>query len=88
MTLVYFDDLCESKNLALEMVEMDQRMMKMEEAKFLINQLHDYYLRASADVDGGDEKYKLLATFNKSPANFKHMDVIRQIEKDKVKSEV
>ena len=87
MTLVYFDDLCETKLLALEMAEVDLRMLKLEEAKLLVNQLRGYYLHSNADVDGGDDKNKLLNAFNKSPATFKHMEIIRQLEKDNVKIE-
>ena len=84
MTIVYFDELKESKKILLEMGEMDNNnILKLEEAKFLLNQMKLYYLHSKSD----DEKQNLLACFNKTPDQFKHMDLIKQVEKDNLKVE-
>ena len=83
MTIVYFDELKESKKILLEMGEMDNNSLKLEEAKFLLNQMKLYYLQSKSD----DEKQNLLTCFNKTPDQFKHMDLIKQVEKDGLKVE-
>ncbi len=80
MSAIYFDDLSESKKMVLEMVEVDQTNLKLEEASFLLNQMRLYYLQSKEN----DDKYKLISCFNKSPNDFKHMDIIKQIELDKL----
>ncbi len=81
MTVIYFDELIESKKVILEMTEIDQNSLKLEEANFLLNQLKSYYLKANEE----DEKYKLISCFNKNPNEFKHMEIIKQIEKENLK---
>jgi hypothetical protein len=83
MTAVYFDDLAESKNIILEMVEIDTKVSKIEEAKFLMHLMKQYYLRSNES----DEKYNILNTFTNLPREFKHNDLIKQIEKDNLKLE-
>jgi len=78
LTLTYFDELIESKQIALEMAEFDTQHLKLDEAKQLINQMKLYYLHANET----DEKYALLECFSKTPNQFKHMDLIKQLEKD------
>jgi hypothetical protein len=56
MTIIYFDELKESKKILLEMGEMDNNIVKLEEAKFLLNQMKLYYLHSQND----DEKQNLL----------------------------
>lgn len=81
MTVIYFDELQESKKIILEMAEFDNKSLKIEEAKFLVHQLKAYYLKSNES----DEKFQLLNCFSKSPDQFKHMDLIKQIENDKIK---
>ena len=85
MTVVYFDDLLETNKVALEMVEIDVKMFKFEEAKFLIHLMKEYYLRSNEK--NNDEKYSLLNTFNYLPHEFKHSELIKQLEKDNIKIE-
>ena len=83
MSAIYFDDLIDSKQCALEMVEMDANSLKKEEAMFLMDQLRRYYLLSNFD-DEQDSKFKLIHCFNKTPANFKHMTIIDELKKDGV----
>jgi hypothetical protein len=78
MSIVYFDELAESKKIYLEMGEVDATCLKYDEAKFLLNQMKLYYLKATEN----DEKFKLIEVFHQNPAKFKHMDLIKQLEKD------
>ena len=83
--MVYFDDLIMNgiHRLALEMAEVDQKHLKQEEANFLLNQMKLYYLKSKEN----DEKYNLLNCINKKPNGFKHMDLVKQVEKDNLKVE-
>jgi ATP synthase F1 complex assembly factor 1 len=83
MTLIYFDDLAETKNAVLELTEIDATHLKLEEAKFLVHQMKSYYLNSNES----DEKYNILNTFTNKPAEFKHVDLIKQVEKGKLKLE-
>lgn len=83
MTAIYFDDLVDSKKVIFEMVEIDNKNMKLEEAGFLMHQLKNYYLKA----EDSDDKVNLLSCFSAKPAEFKHMDLIKQLEKDNLKLE-
>jgi ATP synthase F1 complex assembly factor 1 len=78
ITAVYFDDLMKTKQMILETAEVDFQVLKMEEAKFLMHQLHKYYLYSEDD----DEKFLLMSKFTSKPDEFKHMDLIDQIKKD------
>ena len=84
MTLIYFDDLTQGDNnldLVLIMGEWDEKILKKDEAKILMDQIHLYYLNR----DESDEKYKLMKGFFERPAEFKHMDLIKQWEAEKKK---
>lgn len=81
--LTYFDELAESKQIVLEMGEVDTQHLKLEEARALVQQMKSYYLHAKEDLN--DEKYALLSCFTKKPNEFKHMDIIKQLEKDNLK---
>ena len=81
MSIIYFDELAENKKIYLEMGEVDATCLKYEEAKFLLNQMKLYYLKASEN----DDKFKLIETFHQTPAKFKHMDLIKQLEKDNLR---
>ncbi len=78
LTITYFDELVSSKQVVLEMGEYDAQNLKLEEAKLLIHQMKLYYLNSNET----DEKYELLNCFTKKPDQFKHMDLIKQLEKD------
>lgn len=83
MSLIYFDDIIETKKIVLEMAEIDLQHLKLEEAKLLIHQMKLYYLNAKEN----DEKYALLTCFCKKPNEFKHMNLIKQLENDNIKVE-
>lgn len=54
--------------------EFDNNVIDVKEAQCLANQLQLYYNNRSAD------KTKLLQQFTSKPNEFKHMDLIKQIE--------
>lgn len=54
--------------------EFDKNVINCQEAQCLANQLQLYYSQNDA------EKTKLLQLFTKDPDQFKHMDLIKQIE--------
>jgi hypothetical protein len=78
MTLIFFKDLLETKNISLIMAEVDDKICSLDDSKFLYNQLKSYYLESNDN----DEKFKLLESFAKHSDQFKHMDLIKQLEKD------
>lgn len=78
MTVVYFDELLESKKISLEMTEVDSNNLKPEEAKFLIHLMKSYYI----DCEDGDAKNDLMKRFTYEPAKFDHMDTIEMLKKD------
>ena len=65
------------------MAEIDVKHLKMEEAKFLIHQMNSYYLKTSDT----DDKYKLLRKFTTLPREFKHNELLKQLEIDNLKLE-
>ncbi|KAJ6637982.1 ATP synthase mitochondrial F1 complex assembly factor 1 [Pseudolycoriella hygida] len=62
------------KGLVLMRGEFDTKVINPQEAQCLINQLQLYYSQDNAS------KLQLLEKFTKEPANFKHMDVIKELE--------
>lgn len=80
MTIVYFDELLESKGISLEMTEIDTNNLKPEEAKFLVHLMKSYYI-GSRD---GDQKHLLLSCFTNEPNKFSHMNVIEILKKDMI----
>ena len=80
MSIIYFDELADTKEIYLEMGEIDGTVLKIEEAKFLLNQMKLYYLKANEH----DDKFQIMQTFHLTPNKFKHMDLIKQVEKDKL----
>ncbi len=83
MSVTYFDELIDTKQVVLEMAEIDTKHLKEEEAKLLIKEMKLYYLNANEN----DDKYALLNCFNKTPHLFKHMDLIKQLEISNLKLE-
>lgn len=62
------------KGIVLMRGEFDTKVINAQEAQCLINQLQLYYAQDTAS------KIELLKKFTKEPANFKHMDVIKELE--------
>lgn len=83
MSAIYYDDLKESKKIVLEMVEVDTKSLKMEEAKLLMHLMKLFYLKSEQN----DEKYNLMDIFTNKPNDFRHMDIIKQFEKENLKIE-
>lgn len=83
MTIIYFDELKESNRVVLEMVEVDDKHVKKEEASFLLKQIRLYYLNKNEQ----DNKHNLMSCFISRPAEFKHMDLIKQLETENLKLE-
>lgn len=89
MTIVYFDELTQPAadqstpvlDLVLIMGEWDEKCLKKDEARILMEQIHLYYLNR----DESDEKHKLMEKFCERPDEFKHMDLIKQWEEEKKK---
>lgn len=54
--------------------EFDKNVLNVQEAQCLANQLQLYYGR------NDPQKIKLLDQFTKKPDEFKHMDLIKEIE--------
>ncbi|CAF0790115.1 unnamed protein product [Brachionus calyciflorus] len=81
MKAIYYDDLKETKNIVLEMVEIDTKNLKMEEARLLMHIMKSYYLKCEEN----DEKYHLMNNFTNKPTEFKHMDLVKQFEKENLK---
>ncbi len=78
MTIVYFDELLESKKTALEMTEIDTSHLKPEQAQFLIHLMKEYYIYSK----DGDEKHKILSGFTNEPHKFDHMSVVNVLKEE------
>ncbi|XP_011298072.1 ATP synthase mitochondrial F1 complex assembly factor 1 [Fopius arisanus] len=74
MTIVHYLEFKDSKNLVLMRGQFDTKSINVQEAQCLANQLQLYY--SGQD----DERFHLLKTFNEKPNEFKHMDLISQME--------
>ncbi|KAG5671732.1 hypothetical protein PVAND_001912 [Polypedilum vanderplanki] len=62
------------KGIVLMRGEYDTKVINVQEAQCLANQLQMYY------TQNNEKKLELLETFTKSPEKFKHMDVIKELE--------
>lgn len=70
----------DSKGIVLMRGEFDKNTLNVQEAQCLANQLQIYYSLEDPN------KTKLLEQFNMRPDQFKHMDLIKQIETLSVKT--
>ena len=75
LTLDHYTELIEHKKIVLMVGRYDTNMLTIQEAQCLANQVEMYYCAPS------EEKRALLDTFTNSPNNFKHADLINQLEK-------
>ncbi|XP_076050601.1 ATP synthase mitochondrial F1 complex assembly factor 1 [Oratosquilla oratoria] len=73
LTMVHYTDLQE-KNIVLMHGEFDKNIINAHEAQFLANQLQMYYGGSS------EEKLQLVRDFHNKPSEFKHAELIQQIE--------
>ncbi|KAG7162554.1 ATP synthase mitochondrial F1 complex assembly factor 1-like isoform X1 [Homarus americanus] len=75
LTLVHYPDLKEERGIVFMHGDYDKNTINAFEAQFLVNQLQLYY--------GGGNKTKtaLLQKFHEAPEQFKHMELVDQLEK-------
>lgn len=74
LTVIHYTELKDSKGIVLMKGEYDKNVLDAKEAQCLANQLQLYYTRDDPN------KLKLLELFTKRPDEFKHMDLIKEIE--------
>lgn len=74
LTLTHYDEFKDSKGIILMRGEFDKNVIDAKEAQCLANQLQMYYVQEEP------EKMKLLEIFTHKPEEFKHMDLVKQIE--------
>ena len=75
LTLYHYTDLMdEGKDIVLMEGRYDSNVLTTQEAQCLANQVEMYYCNPSP------EKRKLLETFTKTPDQFKHVDLVAQLE--------
>lgn len=74
LTLVHYTDVAESKDIVLMVGEFDGNSLSLQEAQCLANQVEMYYCNPS------ESKKSLLETFTFKPQDFKHQDLVDQLE--------
>lgn len=74
LTIVHYLELRESKGIVLMRGEFDTKSMNVREAQCLANELQLYY------CTDDPARTKLLETFTEKPDEFKHMDLVAQLE--------
>lgn len=77
LNIVHYTEL-RDKGIVLMRGEYDTQVLNPQEAQCLANQLQLYYCK------GDKSKMELLETFNNRPDNFKHMDLIKEMENIKI----
>ncbi|XP_038069751.1 ATP synthase mitochondrial F1 complex assembly factor 1-like [Patiria miniata] len=75
LSMKHYTELQKEKGIVLMRGEMDTNVMSVQNAQFLANQLQLYYATDNPD------RLKLLRIFNHRQDEFRHMDVIAQLEK-------
>ncbi|XP_034488539.1 ATP synthase mitochondrial F1 complex assembly factor 1 [Drosophila innubila] len=73
LTLVHYTEM-QDKGIVLMRGEYDSKVLTAQEAQCLANELQMFYYKTD------ENKLKLLETFTKSPDEFKHMDLIKEVE--------
>lgn len=81
LTVVYYIDLAESKDVVLMKGEFDKNILSSVESQCLINQLHLYY------GENDEKRIRLMDTFNKNPDSFRYMDLIAEMDLIPLKSQ-
>lgn len=75
LTMVHYPDLKEERGIVLMQGEFNKDILNAYEAQFLVNQLQLYYSSSSK------ARTALLEKFHTSPDQFKHMELVDQLEK-------
>ncbi|EDW67871.2 ATP synthase mitochondrial F1 complex assembly factor 1 [Drosophila virilis] len=73
LTLVHYTEM-QDKGIILMRGEYDTKVLTAQEAQCLANELQMFYYKTD------ENKLKLLETFTKRPDEFKHMDLIKEVE--------
>lgn len=73
LTLVHYTE-TQDKGIVLMRGEYDTKVLTAQEAQCLANELQMFYYKTD------ESKSKLLETFTKRPDQFKHMDLIQEVE--------
>ena len=76
LTIHHYTELKDIKGIVLMRGEFDDKSMTVQEAQCLANELQLYYATANDD----SPRTKLLKKFVEKPDEFKHMDLIAQLE--------
>lgn len=74
LTLTHYDEFKQTKQIVLMRGEYDKNIINAKEAQCLANQLQMYYIQEEP------EKKHLMQVFTENPDEFKHMDLIKQLE--------
>lgn len=75
LTMTHYTEFKDDKGIVLMRGEFDLNYLTCQEAQCLANELQLYY------TGNNPQRTKLLETFNNSPNDFKHKDLIDQLEK-------
>ncbi|XP_011193221.1 ATP synthase mitochondrial F1 complex assembly factor 1 [Zeugodacus cucurbitae] len=73
LTIVHYTE-TKDKGVVLMRGEYDSKVLTGQEAQCLANELQMFYCKSE------ESKLKLLETFNRKPNEFKHMDLIKEVE--------
>ncbi|XP_002137103.2 ATP synthase mitochondrial F1 complex assembly factor 1 [Drosophila pseudoobscura] len=73
LTVVHYTEV-QDKGVVLMRGEYDTKVLTAQEAQCLANELQMFYYKTD------ESKMKLLETFTKSPDEFKHTDLIKEVE--------
>ncbi|KAG5338462.1 ATPF1 factor, partial [Acromyrmex heyeri] len=74
LTMIHYTELREDKDIILMRGEFDTKLLQVQEAQCLANELQLYY------CNDHEHRLQLLETFTNRPDEFKHMDLIAQLE--------
>ncbi|CAB4057181.1 ATPeAF1 [Lepeophtheirus salmonis] len=74
LTMVHYPELAEDKGIVLMVGEFDKNILNIAEAQCLANQIEMYYYRPSPS------KIALMETFLKRPNEFKHSQLISEMD--------
>ncbi|XP_071439114.1 ATP synthase mitochondrial F1 complex assembly factor 1 isoform X2 [Hetaerina americana] len=74
LMMVYYEELMEEKGVVLLRGEFDKNILDSKEATCLANQIQLYY------GENNEKRDNLLTRFTNSPEDFKHMDLIAELE--------
>lgn len=74
LTMIHYTELRDDKGIILMRGEFDTKLLQVHEAQCLANELQLYY------CNDNKHRLQLLETFTHKPNEFKHMDLIAQLE--------